>query len=127
MSRPAVLPVQHQHIPQLLREQSRWVLWRNVRRKKPDGSFVWAKMPYAIDGTPGSSTDAKTWSSFDDASDAHMLGDYDGLGFVLGDGLHGRNSRCLGPATDKPKKASALQYLKTIRAGCSAPSVPATP
>jgi hypothetical protein len=114
MSRPAVLPVQHQHIPAQLREQSRWVLWRNVRRKKPDGSFVWAKMPYAIDGTPGSSTDAKTWSSFDDASDAHMLGDYDGLGFVLGDGLHGIDlDDCRDPVTGL-LNSLALEVLERV-------------
>lgn len=89
MIRPQVLPVQHDRIPQLLRDQARWVVWRNVRRKKPDGSFVWAKMPFTASGSYGSSTDPTTWCSFDEASDALMLGDYDGLGFVLGDGLHG--------------------------------------
>lgn len=89
MIRPLVLPVQHDRIPQLLRDQARWVVWRNVRRKKPDGSFVWAKMPFTASGSYGSSTDPTTWCSFDEASDALMLGDYDGLGFVLGDGLHG--------------------------------------
>ena len=72
-----------------MKDIPRWLLWRNVRRKKPDGSYVWAKMPYAVGGTPGSSTDAKTWCTYDEAAEAHMLGDYDGLGFVLSDGLHG--------------------------------------
>lgn len=88
-TRPQVLPVLLESIPQDMKDIPRWVLWRNVRRKKPDGSFVWAKMPFTASGSYGSSTDAKTWCTYDEAAEALMLGDYDGLGFVLGDGLHG--------------------------------------
>ncbi|CAB4159615.1 Primase, C-terminal 2 [uncultured Caudovirales phage] len=115
MTRPAVLPIKHENIPAQLREQARWVLWRNVRRKKPDGSFVWAKMPYAAAGTPGSSTDAKTWCTYDEAADAHMLGDYDGLGFVLGDGLHGIDlDDCRDPVTGL-LNSLALEVLEKVQ------------
>ena len=115
MTRPAVLPIKHENIPAQLRDQARWVLWRNVRRKKPDGSFVWAKMPYAVDGSPGSSTDAKTWSTYDEAADAHMLGDYDGLGFVLGEGLHGIDlDDCRDPVTGL-LNSLALEVLEKVQ------------
>jgi hypothetical protein len=40
-------------------------------------------------GRAAKSTDPSTWTTFDDACDALILGDFCGIGFVLGEGLHG--------------------------------------
>tara|TARA_R110002051_G_scaffold1853_1_gene10157 strand:+ start:20679 stop:21245 length:567 start_codon:yes stop_codon:yes gene_type:complete len=65
--------------PAELRERNRWVRWAEVMRK---GRLD--KVPLQLNGANASSTDPKTWSSYDDAS-ASTLGA--GLGFVLGDGI----------------------------------------
>lgn len=64
-------------------------MWRYVRRRKPDGTLVWAKMPMTVDGKAASSTDERTWTSFDDVVDTLIMGGFDGIGVVLGDGWHG--------------------------------------
>ena len=89
MTRPAVLPVRLEGIPQSLRAIPRWVLWRNVQRSKPNGQKVWAKLPMTVDGSAASSTDPSTWTDFDTACDGLIMGDYDGLGLVLGSDVHG--------------------------------------
>jgi len=89
MSRPAVLPVRLEGIPESLRAIPRWVLWRNTKRTKPNGQRVWAKMPLMTDGSAASSTDPSTWCTFDEACDGFIMGDYDGLGLVLGADVHG--------------------------------------
>jgi hypothetical protein len=114
-TRPQVLPVLLESIPQDLKDIPRWVLWKSRPRKKPDGTKTWAKMPYAATGTPGSSTDAKTWCTYDEAADAHMLGDYDGLGFVLGEGLHGIDlDDCRDPITGLLSDL-ALEVLEKVQ------------
>ena len=89
MSRPSVLPLQIEGIPQSLRAIPRWVLWRNVQRTKPNRQKVWAKLPMTVDGSAASSTDPSTWTDFDTACDAFIMGGYDGLGLVLGADVHG--------------------------------------
>lgn len=87
--RPTALPVRLEAVPHDLRQLKRWVMWRYVSRRKPDGSQVWAKLPMTVDGKAASSTDARTWTTFDDVADALILGGFDGIGVVLGDGWHG--------------------------------------
>lgn len=89
MTRPPVLPVRIENIPAALRAIPRWVLWRNVQRTKPNGQKVWAKLPMTTDGSAASSTDPSTWTDFDSACDGLIMGDYDGLGLVLGSDVHG--------------------------------------
>lgn len=75
-------------------------MWRYVSRRKPDGTHVWAKLPMTVDGKAASSTDARTWASFDDAIDTLILGGFDGIGVVLGDGWHGIDlDDCRDPAS----------------------------
>ena len=89
MTRPDVLALSLDNIPQDLQALDRWVLWKNVHRSKPSGEKVWAKMPLSAKGGAGSSTDSATWVSFGAAVDEYLLGDYDGIGIVLGGTLHG--------------------------------------
>jgi putative DNA primase/helicase len=100
MTRPEVLALSLDNIPQDLQALDRWVLWKNVQRSKPNGEKVWAKMPLSAKGGAGSSTDAATWVSFGAAVDEYLLGDYDGIGIVLGGTLHGIDlDDCRDPVT----------------------------
>ena len=100
MTRPEVLALSLDNIPQDLQALDRWVLWKNVQRSKPNGEKVWAKMPLSAKGGAGSSTDAATWVSFGVAVDEYLLGDYDGIGIVLGGLLHGIDlDDCRDPIT----------------------------
>lgn len=85
MARPIALAVHVDGIPDALRADDRWVLWRYERR----GDDHWSKLPYHPDGAAAKSNDPATWSSFADACAAYRSGRFDGLGFVLGDGWAG--------------------------------------
>lgn len=87
--KPTALPLQLQNIPPELRDIPRWVCWKYSHRTRPDGASVWAKMPVTVEGRPASTTDAKTWSSFDDACDGVIEHGFDGIGLVLGDDVQG--------------------------------------
>lgn len=100
MTRPEVLALSLDNIPRDLQAMDRWVLWKNVQRSKPNGDKVWAKMPLSAKGGAGSSTDSATWVSFGAAVDEYLLGDYDGIGIVLGGTLHGIDlDDCRDPVT----------------------------
>ena len=99
-ARPTALPLKIEHIPAELQSMDRWVLWKNVHRSKPNGDKVWAKMPLSAKGGAGSSTDSATWVSFGAAVDEDLLGDYDGIGIMLGGNLHGIDlDDCRDPVT----------------------------
>jgi putative DNA primase/helicase len=88
-SKPTALAVQLQHIPADLRSIDRWVTWKYVQRSRPDGSKVWAKVPFTVAGRPASTNDPQTWTTFDEACDALIAHEFDGIGIVLGDDLQG--------------------------------------
>ena len=99
-ARPSALRLKIEHIPKDLQALDRWVMWRNTQRSKPDGSKVWAKMPLSAKGGAGSSTNPATWASFGAAVDEYLIGNYDGIGIVLGGNLHGIDlDDCRDPAT----------------------------
>jgi hypothetical protein len=87
--KPTVLPVKVENIPVVLRAIPRWVMWRLVQRTKPNGDKVWAKLPMTVDGHAAKSTAPATWTTFDDACDALIMGDFDGIGLVLGADVQG--------------------------------------
>jgi len=99
--KPSVLPVLLEGIPSELKTKREWVMWKSVQRKKPNGDKVWAKMPMTVDGKAASSTNAATWASYDDVTDALIMGEgFDGIGLVLGGDLHGIDlDDCRDPAT----------------------------
>jgi hypothetical protein len=78
--KPTVLPVNCDGIPAELKERERWVLWRYVKKKGR-----WAKMPFQArcPGRLASTTDPKTWASFDEAVVAYERGRCGGLGYVI--------------------------------------------
>ncbi len=87
--KPTVLPVRPEAVPKDLRAIDRWVMWRYVEKRKADGTSVWAKVPMTTSGRAASSTNSATWTTFDDACDALLMGDFDGIGIVLADDLQG--------------------------------------
>ncbi len=73
-------------VPQEMKDLNRWVVYKKVwseKRKKYD------KIPYnAITGGMAQSNNSSTWCGYDIAIKALSNG-YDGLGFMLGDGIFG--------------------------------------
>ncbi len=62
-----------------LQEYPQWVVWRREVRDSKE-----TKIPYRADGKGrASSTDAKTWATYQAACDAYAAGEYDGIGFVF--------------------------------------------
>jgi len=99
-NRPTALPVNTLSIPEDLKALPRWVLWRYTKKKKPNGEFVWSKIPFTCANAYASSTNSATWCTFDEAADALLMGDFDGLGIVLGGDLHGIDlDDCRDPKT----------------------------
>jgi len=71
-------------IPPSLRALPRWVVWRFVER---DGKLT--KVPFQPNDRPAKANDPTTWATLEEALEALKTGRFDGLGFVLGDGITG--------------------------------------
>jgi hypothetical protein len=72
--------------PELLAER-RWVAWASV--PQTDGKPP-KKIPYGVHGGGAATlSNPSTWGSYQDAATMATLGDYAGVGFVLGDGFAG--------------------------------------
>lgn len=84
--RPTPLPVRVAGIPDVLKAERRWVVWKYEWR-----DTAWTKTPYIATSSQSKadSTDPATWCSFADALAAYEDGKCDGIGFVLGDGWVG--------------------------------------
>jgi putative DNA primase/helicase len=68
-------------IPAELRAIARWLVWRVELR---EGKRT--KVPYAVHGGPASTTDPRTWATFEAAVSRLKQGDVAGIGFVFTDG-----------------------------------------
>jgi putative DNA primase/helicase len=88
-TKPIALALRPEAIPESLTSIPRWLLWRYIKKTKPNGETVWAKVPFQGNGVPASTTNPATWCSFEDAIDAWMVGDFDGIGLVLGADVQG--------------------------------------
>jgi putative DNA primase/helicase len=107
-TKPVALSVQPAAIPGSLKEIPRWLLWKYIKKKKPDGTINWTKVPFQANGAPASTTDPRTWCSYEDALDAWMIGDFDGIGMTLGSDVQGIDlDDCRDPVT------GALNELST--------------
>lgn len=90
VQKPTPLPVQLAQIPETLKTLERWILWRYIPKRKPNGDIHWAKVPYQASGREAKSNDPNTWTDYDSACDALIMGGddgkaFDGLGFVFSD------------------------------------------
>jgi hypothetical protein len=74
----------YENIPQDLKQLDRWVCWRAEERK---GKIT--KVPYSPSGYPAKSNDNNTWSNFETVKKAFETNHFDGIGFMLGDGIIG--------------------------------------
>src|SRR4051794_8510896 len=106
--RPARPPSpQFDSIATELKIRSRWVCWR-FGKSRPNGRFM--KVPYGPNGRPCDCTNSKAWMSFDQASLTYHRGGYDGIGFVLGDGVCGLDvDHCRDGDIMEPQAAHYLQ------------------
>ena len=83
--KPESLPVVSDGIPGELKTYHTWVLWK-LARVGDD----WTKHPYGVGtGRRASSTDSRTWSSYEEVLAAYEAGGYDGIGFVTPTGVPG--------------------------------------
>jgi primase-polymerase (primpol)-like protein len=117
---PAALAVNADLIPATLKPLKRWVTWAYTPEQDPEtGETDWDKPPRnARTGGPASSTNPKTWSTYDKVLDAYRRGGLDGLGFVL-DGSDDHVAvdldRCRDPQTGAldPWAQEIVRSLKT--------------
>jgi len=79
--RPTPLAPNFAAMPDELKRKKNWVLWRYLPPKSGGGK--WRKVPFQPNGTPASSTDAHTWSGFDECCVAYNRGGFSGIGFVF--------------------------------------------
>jgi primase-polymerase (primpol)-like protein len=71
-----------ENIPEEMRQYQQWVVWRLENR---DGEPT--KLPYIAGGVgKASSTDSRTWRSFEEAIQTLETGRYSGIGFVFSSG-----------------------------------------
>jgi hypothetical protein len=91
LSKPQVLPVKPESIPQELKSICRWVVWRLERHTKKNGEEVWKKVPHQVNGRLAQVTNPKHWSTYEDAFDAYLMEGYEGIGIAFdgSDGIHG--------------------------------------
>ena len=82
-NKPTVLAVVPNKIPTELKAIPRWVMWKMVPQAKPNGEVVWKKVPYQTDGKMAKSTAAATWTTYEDAMDAYLMGGFDGIGITI--------------------------------------------
>lgn len=68
-----------------LKHQRRWVLWRLEMVLNTRGELCPTKVPYMRGGAHASSTDPRTWCTYEEAQAA--VGGYSGVGVMMGEGL----------------------------------------
>ena len=83
-TRPVALAVLPANIPDVLKHETRWCVWRYELPKKD--SDRWSKIPYIPDSGHAKSNDPRTWRAFDHAVAVYTRCTFDGIGFMLGDG-----------------------------------------
>jgi P4 family phage/plasmid primase-like protien len=138
LPRPEAVRVNLEGIPQVLRELTRWVVWRylwNANKKRKDGSSDtgdWDKPPTnARTLKPASSTNPATWSTFHEAWATYSRDGFDGIGLVLrrepdgAEGLVGIDlDHCRNPKTEDIEDWAAeivreiTSYTELSPSGC---------
>lgn len=107
-------------VPAELRALDQWVCWRREEVRDKKGGAKLTKVPYnARTGNKASSTNHRTWSTFDVALAAMETGAFDGVGFVLtvGSGIIGGDlDHCFDAASGevRPVQVGAGKSLDTL-------------
>jgi primase-polymerase (primpol)-like protein len=109
-----VLAVRPEGIPDELKTYRAWVLWRLVWIEEKQ---KWTKHPHSVHtGRKASSTDSRTWGSFENVLEAYEAGEYEGIGFVFssGDPFAGVDlDKCRDPETGKVEPWAA-ELVETL-------------
>jgi hypothetical protein len=115
---PTTLPVNAQGIPTQLQLRRHWVMWLWEERHKKDGTSNWTKVPYTINGAKASSTNPKTWTTFENVIAAYQKGGWAGVGIVLTDKLHGIDlDDCRDPITGELSEF-AQEVIREVEGYC---------
>lgn len=114
--RVQLLPILPDNIDDALKEFDHWVVHQN-------------KEPYSPrTGRRASTTDSRTWASFDEAVEAYRGDDWTGIGFVFssGDPFVGLDfDRCRNPETGEVD-ARVLEYIRSFESAYAEVSVSGT-
>jgi putative DNA primase/helicase len=100
--RPVALPVRTDRIPDPMRAERRWVVWRYEWEVKDSGVGRWTKIPHQPAGRRAKPNDSSTWFTFAEVVSAYEQEPrrWDGIGFPLGDGWCGIDlDDCRTPST----------------------------
>lgn len=85
-TRPRALPIKVDGIPDALRQERRWTVWRyGWQQSDAKKKGRWAKIPAA------KSNDPSTFLTFEQALAKYRAGGWDGIEFILGDGWSGND------------------------------------
>lgn len=94
------VPVEPDGVHEALREFNHFVVWKAIPKEDGEG---FTKVPYnSHTGHKASSTDSRTWTSFEEAVASYVQGEWDGMGFVFssGDPFTGIDlDKCRNPQT----------------------------
>ena len=82
--KPERMPIAWENVPSQLKASKNWIVWNWEVR---DGALT--KPPRQINRAFAKSNDPTTWTSLDEIRAAYDSGDWDGIGFMLNNGLVG--------------------------------------
>src|SRR5687768_6059264 len=86
VARPTALPVSVNHIPAQLRTLPQWVCWQYEYQPKRSPEKPWTKVPINPQtGKHASSTNPKTWGTFEEALRHYQKLGLDGICVVVTD------------------------------------------
>jgi primase-polymerase (primpol)-like protein len=74
-------PIKFESVPPAIRDENQWVLWKNIMRHGKS-----TKVPFSVYGTPASSTDESTWSTYESVVMKFDERQHAGIGFVFKEG-----------------------------------------
>src|SRR3982751_2755687 len=99
------------NVPAVMQAARQWCVWK----LEPDKDGKLTKVPYnARTGRAGSSTNRKTWATFDEAIQTYERNGYAGIGFYFGNGFAGIDlDACRNPITGEIEQWA----LDIVRAG----------
>lgn len=82
LTKPTPLPVKPAGIPTSIKERAQWVVWKYTWDAD---KTKWTKPPYQANRpqAKASSTNPRTWATFNEAMAAYQTGECDGVGYVL--------------------------------------------
>lgn len=73
-----MMPLTFDKIPHLLKQRAQWVMWKlELRGDKA------TKVPYTLRGSKASSTNPKTWATFEEVATRFLTCGCDGIGYVF--------------------------------------------